>query len=320
MCQNIEKQGRNMKKTLAAFLFFLVNPLIFSQITLDRAVAEAAVELNSRLHPGSAVAMVNFNSGSEKMAVFVMEEVHRLLVQARVLTVVERRQIDLVREELNFQMSGEVSDETFQGIGHMIGVESIITGSIERIGRVYRFRIWAIDVDSAQIMASYSTNVQNDRIAASLMGVSADLIGLDDFTPLERSGAFMFNLIPLVSAGSWMMRDYKGALIAGSIQMVGFTLCMVSSVLGFEYPDKEGYYKPDGTLDQEKYEDASNLTPLATAGISVGLVLLAGGYVFNLIRPYHVHKAQPKTLPSINNLDLAYFGAGSLQLRYTLRF
>jgi hypothetical protein len=316
-----------MKKILGVFLFLLVNPLTFSQITLDRAVAEAAAELNSRLLPGVAVAMVNFNSGSEKMTVFVMEEVHRLLVQAGVLTVVERRQIDLIREELDFQMSGEVSDETFQGIGHIIGVENIITGSIERIGKVYRFRVWAVDVDSAQITASYSANVQNDRIAASLMGVSADLIGLDDYTPLERSGAFMFNLIPLISMGSWMMNDYKGALITSGVQLVGFTLCMVSSVLGLDYPDREGYYKPDGTFDQEKYEDASDLTPLATAGISAGLVLLLGAYTFNLVRPYHVHKARPKTsLPSINNLELAYLpefsggGTGGLRLKYTLHF
>jgi hypothetical protein len=315
-----------MKKILAAFLFLLATPLVFSQITLDRAVTEAAAELNSRLHPGSAVAMVNFNSGSEKMTVFVMEEVHRLLVQAGVLTVVERRQIDLVREELNFQMSGEVSDETFQGIGHMIGVENIITGSIERIGRVYRFRVWAVDVDSAQITASYSTNVQNDRIAASLMGVSADLTGLDDYTSLERSGAFAFNLIPLVSVGSWMMRDYKGALITSSIQIAGLTLSIISSVLGFEYPDKASYYNPDGTFNQGKYEDASTLTPLGTIGIWTGLVLLAGGYVFNLVRPYHVHKVQPKTsLPSISNLDMIYLpelpgaaGTSGLRLRYTL--
>ncbi|MDR2740479.1 MAG: penicillin-binding protein activator LpoB, partial [Treponema sp.] len=45
--------------------------------------------------------------------------------------------------KINFKaMSGEVSDETFQGIGHMIGLEHIITGSIERIGKVYRFRVW----------------------------------------------------------------------------------------------------------------------------------------------------------------------------------
>jgi hypothetical protein len=316
-----------MKRLSVVFLFFLAAQVLCSQVSLDQAVGEAAAELNASLYPGAVVAMVNFNSGSEKMAVFVMEEVHRLLVQGGVLTVVERRQVDLVREELNFQMSGEVSDETFQGIGHMIGLEYIITGSIERIGKVYRFRIWAVDVDTAQVTASYSTNVQNDRIAASLMGVSADLVGLDDFTPLERSGAFLFNLIPLVSIGSWMMADYKGALITSGIQMVGFTLCIVSSALGFEYPDREDHYNPDGTFDQESYDDATELTPLGTVGLASGLVLIAGGYIFNLIRPYHVHKAPPKNFGlSMNNLRLAYApedsgrGGGGFRISYTMCF
>jgi hypothetical protein len=50
-----------MKRILVVFLFFMATPLIFSQITLDRAVSEAAAELNSRLYPGATVAMVNFN-------------------------------------------------------------------------------------------------------------------------------------------------------------------------------------------------------------------------------------------------------------------
>ncbi|MDR2740567.1 MAG: hypothetical protein LBB98_00190, partial [Treponema sp.] len=131
-----------MKRLMAGLLFFMIQQTLFAQITLDRALGEAVGELNAKLSPRATVAMVNFNSGSEKMAAFVIEEVHRLLVQAQGLTVIERRQIDLLREELNFQMSGEVSDETFQGIGHMIGLEHIITGSIERIGKVYRFRVW----------------------------------------------------------------------------------------------------------------------------------------------------------------------------------
>lgn len=316
-----------MKRILVVFLFTLAAQLAISQTSLDRAISEAVAELNSRVEPGVTVAMVNFNSGSEKMTVFVMEELHRLLVQARVLTVVERRQIDLVREELNFQMSGEVSDETFQGIGHMIGVEHIITGSIERIGKVYRFRIWVIDVDSAQVMASYSANVQNDRITASLMGVSADLIGLDDFTPLERSGAFLFNLMPLVSVGSWMMGDYSGALITSGIQMTGLTLCIISSVLGLEYPDKSDYYDSNGTFKQEEYENASTFTPMGVVGLSAGLVLITGGYIFNLVRPYHIHKALPATSqPPMNTISLAYIpeflarGSGGLHLSYTMYF
>jgi len=43
--------------------------------------------------------------------------------------VVDRQQLDLIRAELNFQMSGEVSDESAQSIGQMLGVQSIMSGT-----------------------------------------------------------------------------------------------------------------------------------------------------------------------------------------------
>jgi hypothetical protein len=146
------------------------------------------------------------------------------------------------------------------------------------------------------------------------MGGSADLIGLSDFTPLERSAAFTFNLIPLVSIGSWMMADYKGGFIGTSIQMVGFTVCILASIFGYPSPDKADFTDPDGTFHQDKYDaadEAAEYTALGLTGIITGLFAMAGGYVFNLVRPYHVHKAQPKnaqlsSLLSIDNLSVSY--------------
>jgi TolB-like protein len=200
---------------------------VHSQITLNRAIDAAARELAAKLEPRSIVAVVSFDSESENMAAYVIDEMTRSLVQTEIFTVVERKNIDLARQELNFQMSGEVSDETFQGIGKMLGAETIITGSMRRVGRVYRLRIWSIDVSTVRIEASYGANIVNDRATAALMGGTADLFGLEDYTPVERNGALALNLIPLVSIGSWAMLDYKGALIGSSIQLAGFALAVV---------------------------------------------------------------------------------------------
>jgi hypothetical protein len=307
----------------------MIQQVLIAQVTLDRAIGEAVTELNTRLSPGTTVAMVNFNSGSEKMAAFVIEEVHRLLVQTQILTVIERRQIDLLREELNFQMSGEVSDETFQGIGNMIGLEHIITGTMERIDRVYRFRIWVVDVASARIMASYSANVQNDRVTASLMGGRADLTGLDDYTRVERHGAFLLNLIPVVSVGSWTMGDWKGAVISNALQGAGLVLLLTAGFM-IPSPDRDSpeFRRPDGSFDTERYDNAvGDVSPGVTAMLITGLVSSVSGYVFNLIRPYYTHKAPPKpAVSAAGGPALAYIpgfrgrGTGRLHLSYTWRF
>jgi hypothetical protein len=299
--------GMNMKKTVVFFFFVTLNPLLFSQMTLDQAIAGAAQELNSKLYPGTIVAVVNFNSNSERMTTFVIEELNRLFVQAQIFAIVERNQIDLVREELDFQMSGEVSDETFQGIGHMLGAESIVTGSIERVGKIYRFRVWAIDVRSAQIGASYSANVENDRITASLMGVPADLMGLSDYTALEQHGALLLNLIPLVSIGSWMMGDWGGALISNGLQVGGFGLAVVASVLGMIPPDEEDFTTNE-VLDRKAYDNAEwDFAPWGIAVFYSGLGVMLVGYIFNLARPYFVHKPQVKNVQlSPDNLRITY--------------
>jgi TolB-like protein len=287
------KEHTLMKIVFKIVFLLAISASVHSQITLDRAINAAAQELAAKLEPESILAVVNFDSESEDMAVFVIDEMIRSLVQTRIFTVVERKNIDLARQELNFQMSGEVSDETFQGIGKMLGAKSIITGSIRKVGRVYRFSIRSIDVSTVQIEATYAVNIANDRTTAALMGGSADLFGLDDFTPLERSGAFTLNLIPLVSLGSWLMYDYKGAFISSGIQLAGFTLAVLSAVFGSPPEDDPRFRNPDGSFNEEKY-DAEPISPLGMTGIVVGSCMIAGGYVLNLVRPYHVHKTQAK--------------------------
>jgi hypothetical protein len=315
-----------MKRLMAALLFFMIQQALIAQVTLDRAIGEAVIELNAKLSPGTTVAMVNFNSGSERAAAFVIEEVHRLLVQTRILTVIERRQIDLLREELNFQMSGEVSDETFQGIGHMIGLEHIITGTMERIGKVYRFRVWAVDVASARVMASYSANVQNDRVTASLMGGRAELTGLDDYTRVERHGALLLNLIPVAGIGSWTMGDWKGAVISNVLQGAGLTMVIIGGSL-IPSPDRDSpeFYRPDGSFDADRYDNAVGDVSAGVAAVLItGLVTSVGGYVFNLIRPYYTHKAAPKTtaLPGLAYIPDFHTtgGTGRLRLSCSWRF
>jgi hypothetical protein len=63
---------------------------------------------------------------------------------------------------MNFQMSGDVSDESAQEIGMMLGAQSIVSGSLVNMGENYRFRTKAINVISAAIQTSSSISVSDD--------------------------------------------------------------------------------------------------------------------------------------------------------------
>jgi len=139
---------------------------------LDAAIQQASKEINDILPAGTKIALLNFTSGSDVLSDYVLEEMSIALVKGRKLTVVDRKEIDLIRGELNFQMSGEVSDESAQEIGKLLGAQSIISGSLVTLGEFHRFRTKVINVNSAAIETSSSIIVENNSLIQVLLSQS----------------------------------------------------------------------------------------------------------------------------------------------------
>ena len=151
-------------KKLAFFLLFIVCGIAYAQQNLDSAIQNAAIRIQNELPQGTRVAVLNFSSSSEQFSGYVIEEIMDVLTNGRRLNVVERQRLDDLRREMNFQMSGDVSDETMMSIGKMLGAQSIVTGSITDTGTSYRFRVYAINVENANREASTSLNLNiNDQ-------------------------------------------------------------------------------------------------------------------------------------------------------------
>jgi curli biogenesis system outer membrane secretion channel CsgG len=66
---------------------------------------------------------------------------------------VDRQTLDVIRAELNFQHSGEVSDEDIISIGKFTGADVVITGAVSGRGEMRRLRLRVLDVKTAQILA-----------------------------------------------------------------------------------------------------------------------------------------------------------------------
>jgi hypothetical protein len=113
------------------------------------------------------VAVVAFGSGSEALSDYVIDELSRSLVNSRAVTVVDRKDLDKVREELRFNLSGEVSDESAQSIGKMLGAQSVVTGTLTDLGSAYRFGVKAINVESAALesMPGFDVGKRDGRVA-----------------------------------------------------------------------------------------------------------------------------------------------------------
>ena len=130
-----------------------------SIVTLDTAIREAASDIENRLSSGEKIALLSFSSPSERFSEYVLEELSVCLVNGSKLVVVDRKELDLIRQEERFQLSGEVSDESAKAIGKKLGAQYIVTGSLSSLGKSYRFRVKTLTVETAAVTASAALNI-----------------------------------------------------------------------------------------------------------------------------------------------------------------
>jgi len=266
-------------KKYPGFVFFaLLTTAVYAQ-TLDSTIADAAAGISERLPEKTTVVALDFQSPSERLANYVIDELNGKMVNIGKLKPVERRQLAAVRSELTFNVSGDVSDESAQRIGHMLGAQYIIMGSIEMIGSEYRLRFRAITVESASIEYSFSQNIKNDRILESLLaGSNAIMV---DFTAQQRIGASALNL--LFGAGSFFIQnDNRGGGITAAFEGLGAIAMIAGQLL---------YYADYGDRDYDYYAHSYSLLDTYYAyPFYIGLASYLGGAIYGIIRAQTYHK------------------------------
>jgi TolB-like protein len=120
---------------------------------LNTAIANSFNTVSRNIPANSKIAIVNIASDNNAESGFIMEELTLAFVNARQFTIVDRQTLNVIREEQNFQLSGEVSDEDIISIGRFTGADIVITGAVSGNGEMRRLRLRALDVQTAQILA-----------------------------------------------------------------------------------------------------------------------------------------------------------------------
>ena len=160
-----------MKKAffIGIILLFLGVTIHAQQMNLKEAIERSARGVEGILPQGTMVAVLNFASPSETFSDYVIEELTGELVTGYKITIVDRQNLALIGQEMNLQLSGEVSDESAQAIGRLLGAQSIVSGTLTNMGTYHRFRIRVISVETARIQTQISLDLQNDSQVAFLL-------------------------------------------------------------------------------------------------------------------------------------------------------
>lgn len=252
-----------MKKIIFTLMFSLIGIAVsFSQtkgVTIDNALKQAAEKFSSSLKNKTTVAILGISSSYNELSEYMLGELTTDIVQLRKLQVVTRANLDVIKKEMNFQLSGEVSDETMQQLGAKTGAQTVISGTFKPLGTLYVLDIQAFDVTTATIQDTYRSNVVSDETLELLtkkkiVGTSGK-IQANDYTAGERLGIGFQNI--LLGLGSYRNGHWgDGIFLTGSKLMVCY--------LGFAAEDE---------ADRDFV-------------LGLGIVSLAYGFV----RPFFYHK------------------------------
>lgn len=183
-------------------------------VTLEQAINEAAAAFSSRIKAGSTVVVVGISSDSNELSEFIADELSYKIYSLNKLKVAERKSLDAIKKEMNFQLSGEVSDDTIKQIGNMTGASTVIVGTFKIQRTHYLLTIKALDVSTAIVQAMHRTQVKQSETIINAManentkGAKTKMISGARYTHGQRFGIGMKNFF-VFGLGSYQA-GYKG--------------------------------------------------------------------------------------------------------------
>jgi TolB-like protein len=234
---------------------------------IDTALQNATNYVTGVVPEGSKTAILNVDSGSAALSDYILEELSALLVNSRKLIVVERKELDLIRQEENFQLSGEVNDETAQRIGYKLGAQTIISGSIVPVGNQYRLRIRALEVETAMILGVFTADVREDRVLTGLLKEGGPPTSPDDW----KNKRFYVGARAGLSPGFY---DSVGGLFPSATSLNG-GLSFNAALYGAVYVISLFEVQVEAFISADSFDVQKNSTYKSVAYTSLDIPLLA---------------------------------------------
>jgi len=139
-----------------------------AELSLQEAIGKSAQEIAAELQSDSRIAIVAFESANDNLSEYIMEELSAELLGHKI-QIADRKNLQYVQKELNFQTSGNVSDESALSIGKFLGATAVITGELIDVGATYRYRVSVIYIEEGRRGTLIRYNVRNDKAMQRLI-------------------------------------------------------------------------------------------------------------------------------------------------------
>jgi hypothetical protein len=125
----------------------------------DKAIKNAIDSLDSKLPSGENITIMKTQSTEQDMLDYVVDQMTKNVLQTGKLKIIDRSNQTLIQAEQQFQLSGNVSDDTAISIGQQLGVKYILFCWIsgEKSGR--RLNLKLLNIETAQITSQTDVEI-----------------------------------------------------------------------------------------------------------------------------------------------------------------
>ena len=219
-----------MKKILGILAALLCVHAAFA-IEIEAALAETADQFSKTLKAGSTIAIIGISSDTEEMSDFMLDELTVNFVKLRKLKVADRANLAAIKKEMNFQLSGEVGDDSIQQIGAMAGAQTVIRGNMKQIGDTYLLVIHALNVTTAAIEDMYRKKIEPNETTLLLLGdnKSGSAMAKKQLKKMKKS-----------KATKTKQKEKEGVVSIGAL--VGYSHFATKANVEYKYTERDSYY------------------------------------------------------------------------------
>ncbi len=289
-----------MKKILGIMAALLIAHTAAFAVEIETALAETAEQFSKTIKTGSTIAIIGISSDTEEMSDFMLDELTVNFVRLRKLKVADRANLAAIKKEMNFQLSGEVGDDSIQQIGAMAGAQTVIRGTLKPFGESYLLVIHALNVTTAAVEDIYRAKIDGNETLALLLSVgvkngSKKVLRADRYHGGELAKLGFGNL--LFGTGAYLAGNY----VDGAVLTVWH-----AANLGMFFGGIAGLVTA-GPYDVGSVE-------LGLSFLSLGCISGAARIIYGFVRPkYYVKRVKNKSMGAADILDGLNFAIAPLE-------
>jgi hypothetical protein len=180
-----------VKKYIVVLYFLLIGGVFaFAQQqranTLDAAISTAQKQIEAKLAYDTKVVVYDFRvvlqvqdqrRPTNQLSDYVLEQLVAALTKGEKLIVPSRSEViqQARQREINFQTSGEVSDDEISAIGKAFGASIVISGTLRAFSGYYEFNLMVTEIETLRNIIPIQIRLnKNDKQTKDLLGITGE--------------------------------------------------------------------------------------------------------------------------------------------------